>query len=244
MSVHSTDLTYLLCCTFQCSSLPQVIQKQNKTRSQFITTFPCEGRNTLGFAASLIQVQISALPLPPGVILASLQTSMSLSFHICTTGSPAAASPPRPRERKCARAPHGVWHQLGLNTLPLALWFFGAGPKEAISMVDRVQPCSRTAGVLIPTQPFPAAWPQRRCLTSVPQFPHVQKAGTVPPPQRALQGSEWGRRGGSTQHPQPPLVSTPYLTVTLLFTVTEDFPCVISLDPPSPPGDRRGGCRW
>lgn len=197
----------------------------------------------MGFAASLIQVQIPALPLPPGVILASLQTSVSLSFHICTTGNPAAASPPRQRERKCPRAPHRVWHQLGLNPLPLAPWFFGAGPKEATSTVDRVPPCSQTARVLIPTPPLPAAWPPTRCLTSVPQFPHVQKAGTVPPPQRALKGSERGQCGGSTQHLQPPLVLTPYLTVTLLFTVKEDFPCVISLDPPSPPGDRRGGCR-
>lgn len=82
LSIPSTELTCLPYCTFQQPPPPQVIQKQNKTGNQFTTTFPCGRTNTVGFTASPVQVQIGALPLPPGVILASHQTSVSVSTSV------------------------------------------------------------------------------------------------------------------------------------------------------------------
>jgi len=40
----STELTCVPCCTFRCSPLAHVVQKQNKTRNQFITTFPWKNK--------------------------------------------------------------------------------------------------------------------------------------------------------------------------------------------------------
>lgn len=54
----------------------------------------------MGFAASLIQVQIQTLPVPPSVILASHQTSGESQFPHLYSEKPAVALPPRPSEGK------------------------------------------------------------------------------------------------------------------------------------------------
>lgn len=71
---------------------------------------------------------------------------------------------------------------------------------EATRPVDRAPIWSPTAQVLTLT-PLLAVRPQTRSLASVPQFPHLQKEGRLPPPQRALKGSEQGQGLAHKKHP-------------------------------------------
>lgn len=81
--------------------------------------------------------------------------------------------------------------------------------QRSTSTVGRAPLWSPTARVLILTPPLPAAWPQTRCLTSAPQFPHLQKEGAVPPPERALKCSERGLAHGKHPTPRPAAGANP-----------------------------------